>query len=79
MFPERSIERHRRRPGREVSPNTSEHAGSAHWRILAAFGPVNSSLASLATADSSSALVTGLRQIGSRLHGSSRPAAVNAR
>jgi hypothetical protein len=53
MFPQRSMEHHLRRPGGEVSTKMSAHAWLAHCRILAAMGPVSSSMASRATVDSS--------------------------
>jgi len=62
MFPQRSIEHHRRRPGGEVSTKMSEHVWPAHWRILAAMGPASSSMASLATVDSSWGPVIGTAQ-----------------
>jgi hypothetical protein len=45
----------------------TEQVGPAHCRILAAMGPVNSSMASLATVDSSPGPVTGVASIKMRL------------
>ncbi len=58
-LPHRSIEHHRRAPGREESTNTSGQFSPAHSRMRSASGPESSSIISRASVDSACAACTG--------------------